>query len=131
MTEHPNVERLRRGFEAYARGDLAGLRDLVADGASLHFLGHTPLSGDYNGMDAVLGYFGRLRESGAAFRFEVHDLLAGDGHAVALLTATAERAGRRIEQKVVHVFHMRVDGKVLDWWNFWEDQAALDDLFRA
>jgi hypothetical protein len=25
---------------------------------------------------------------------------------------------------------MRADGKVLDWWNFWEDQAALDDLFR-
>jgi hypothetical protein len=38
-------------------------------------------------------------------------------------------SGKRIEQKVVHVFHVNADGKATDWWNFWEDQAALDDLF--
>jgi ketosteroid isomerase-like protein len=87
------------------------------------------LSGAYNGLSEVLGYFARLRESGAAFRFEVRDLLADDEHAVAMLTGTAERSGKRIEQMVVHVFHTNADGKVTDWWNFWEDQAALDDLF--
>jgi hypothetical protein len=39
-------------------------------------------------------------------------------------------SGKRIEQKVVHVFHVNADGKATDWWNFWEDQAALDDLLR-
>ena len=42
----------------------------------------------------------------------------------------AERAGKRIEQKVVHVFHLNAEGKVSDWWNLWEDQAALDGLFE-
>jgi uncharacterized protein len=129
MAEHPNVQRLRRGYEAYGTGDLATLRDMFADDIAFHFLGHTPLSGDYNGLGEVLGYFGRLQQSGAGFKFEVHDLLADDEHAIGLVTGTAERAGKRVEQKVVHVFHMNADGKVSDWWNFWEDQAALDDLF--
>jgi ketosteroid isomerase-like protein len=47
---------------------------------------------------------------------------------VALLVGRAERSGERIEQKVVHVFHFDDDGKVTEWWNFWEDQEALDDL---
>jgi hypothetical protein len=29
---------------------------------------------------------------------------------------------------VVHVFHLNADGQVTEWWNFWEDQEALDDL---
>ena len=45
-----------------------------------------------------------------------------------LLAGVAERSGERIHQKVVHVFHLNADGQVTDWWNFWEDQEALDDL---
>ena len=130
MATHPNVERLRLGYAAYAKGDLATLRGLLADDVTFHFLGHTPLSGAYDGLGEVLGYFARLQQSGAAFTFEVHDLLADDEHAVAVLTGTAQRSGKRTEQKVVHVFHTNPDGKVTDWWNFWEDQAALDELFE-
>lgn len=130
MTNHPNVERLRQGYAAYAKGDLATLRGMLADDVTFHFLGHTPLSGTYNGLTEVLGYFARLQASGTAFSFEVHDLLADDEHAVALLAGVAERSGKRIEQKVIHVFHTNADGKVTDWWNFWEDQAALDKLFE-
>jgi hypothetical protein len=64
-----------------------------------------------------------------AFILEVRGLLADDEHEVALLGGTAERASRRIEQKVVHDFHLNDDGKITGWWNFWEGQAALDDLF--
>jgi hypothetical protein len=64
MADHPNVERLRRGYEAYARGDLATLRGMFADTITFHFLGHTQLSGTYNGLSEVLGYFERLQEIG-------------------------------------------------------------------
>jgi ketosteroid isomerase-like protein len=57
MADHPNVERLRRGYDAYARGDLATLRGMFADTITLHFLGHTQRSGTYNGPSEVLGYF--------------------------------------------------------------------------
>jgi ketosteroid isomerase-like protein len=103
MADHPNIQRLRQGYAAYAKGDLATLRGMLADDVTFHFLGHTPLSGTYHGLTEVLGEFARLRESGAAFRFELHDLLADDEHAVAMLAGTAERSGKRIQQKVVHV----------------------------
>jgi hypothetical protein len=45
----------------------------------------------YNRLTEVLNYFGRLQQSGAAFKFEVHALLADDEHPVALLASTAER----------------------------------------
>src|SRR4029453_2823121 len=122
MGNHPNVEGLRRGYEAYARGDLATLRGMFADTITFHFLGHTQLSGAYNGLSEVLGYFERLPEIGAAFRFEVHDLLVDDDHGVALLAGTAEREGERVEQKVVHVFHLNADGKAPAWGTFWGDQ---------
>lgn len=41
MAEHPNLQRLRLGYEAYANGDLVTLRDLLADDVGFHFLGHT------------------------------------------------------------------------------------------
>jgi hypothetical protein len=83
----------------------------------------------YSRLNEVFDYFGRLQQSGPAFILEVHSLLADDEHGVALPVGTAERASRRIEQKVVHDFHLNADGKITGWWNFWEDQAALDDLF--
>ena len=56
---------------------------------------------------------------------QVHDAVAGDGHAVVLGTVTAGRAGKRLHQRYTHVAHMR-DGKLAASWIFSEDQAALD-----
>ena len=45
MTEHPNVELTRRGYDAFAKGDLATLSELIAEDAAWHVLGVGPLSG--------------------------------------------------------------------------------------
>jgi uncharacterized protein len=55
MADRPSVEQLRRGYEAYARGDLATLRGMFADTITFPFLGYTQLSGAYNGLGEVLG----------------------------------------------------------------------------
>ena len=44
MTEHPNVELARRGYEAFAKGDLATLTELLADDVVWHVQGGGPLS---------------------------------------------------------------------------------------
>ncbi len=36
MAEHPNAEPIRRSFEAFARGDMAGMRSLVAENTVWH-----------------------------------------------------------------------------------------------
>jgi ketosteroid isomerase-like protein len=62
MTEHPNVELTRRGYDAFAKGDLATLSELIAEDAAWHVLGVGPLSGTYHGRNEIFGFFGRLAE---------------------------------------------------------------------
>ncbi len=134
MSEHPNVEVTRRGYEAFAHGDLAALSGLIADDVTWHVSGAGPLSGTYHGRDEVFGFFGRLaEETGGTFRLDVHDVLANDEHAVALCTLSASRSGKSIEVPVANVSHVRDgkvtvrDGKVTEFWGATTDpQASID-----
>lgn len=126
---HPNAESFRRGYEAFGQGDLDTLRDLMAPDCVWHVGGDSPLSGDYEGTDEILGFFGRIaQESGGTFNTEAHDILANDEHGVALTETTAERNGKRLVQRSVHVVHFD-DGKLSESWFFSEDQAAVDDFW--
>lgn len=129
MTTHPNLEIARAGYEAFAAGDMAGVNDLLADDIVWHSGGNNILTGDYEGKEAVLNYFGLLmQETGGSFKNDIHDLLANDDHGVALVTVSANRNGKSIEGNIVHVFHMR-DGKMTEFWSISEDQAQFDDFW--
>jgi uncharacterized protein len=127
VTEHPNVELTRRGYEAFAKGDLATLSELIADDVTWHQNGVGSLSGTYHGRDEVFGFFGRLAEETAGtFRLDVHDVLANDEHAVALCTVSASRGDKSIETPVANVSHLR-DGKLTEFWGAITDpQASID-----
>ncbi len=126
---HPNEQLVRRGYDAFSRGDMQTLRDLFNPDIVWHAPGRNQLSGDHRGVDAVLGYFGRSMElTGGSFSVEVHDVVANDQHAVGLNSVHAERAGKTLDDQNTLVFHV-VDGKVTEVWQFAADQYALDDLF--
>ena len=125
---HPNEETVRRAFDAFAKGDMDTLRDLMDQDAVWHSPGRNPLSGDYRGADEILGLFARLAElTGGTFRAELHDVVANDEHAVALYVTRAEREGRTLETKNVLVNHMR-DGKFTETWALSDDQYAGDEF---
>jgi uncharacterized protein len=127
MTEHPNVALTRRGYDAFAKADLATMAEVIADDVTWHVLGVGPLSGTYHGRDEVFGFFGRLaEETGGTFRLDVHDVLANDEHAVALCTLSASRGSKSVEFPVANVSHIR-DGKVTEFWTATTDpQASID-----
>src|SRR5258708_5358602 len=129
MTEHPNVELTRRGYAAFATGDLATMTELIADDVTWHVTGAGPLSGTYHGRDEVFGFFGRLAEETAGtFRLDIHDVLANDEHAVALCTLSATRWGKSLQVTVANVAHVR-DGKVTEFWGATEDPEATIDFW--
>ncbi|MDJ0925565.1 MAG: nuclear transport factor 2 family protein [Acidimicrobiia bacterium] len=129
MTDHPNLEAARTGYEAFANGDMATVSDLLADDIVWHAGGDNILTGVYEGKEAVFNYFGRLmQETGGSFKNDIHDMLANDDHGVALVTVHASRAGKSIEARVVHVFHMR-DGKMVEFWASAEDQSLFDEFW--
>jgi uncharacterized protein len=129
VTEHPNIDQMRRGYAAFASGDLATLGELMADDVVWHVRGAGPLSGDYHGRDQVFGFFGRLaEETDGTFRLDVHDILANDEHSAVLATLSATRNGKSIEVPVVNIEHMR-DGKGTEFWLATTDPEATLDFW--
>ena len=126
---HPNEELIRRGYEAFNQGDAATLRELFDPEIVWHFPGRSVLAGDHRGTDAVLGFFGRTQElTAGTFRAELHEVVADDQHTVGLHLATGEREGRTLEDHEVVVFHVR-DDKVVEAWQYLENQYAYDEFF--
>ena len=126
---HPNEDLLRRGYDAFARGDMAAIAELFADDIAWHVPGNNPLAGDYRGKDNVLAFFGKSVElTGGTLRVEVHDILANDEHGVALIHSSAQRGGKSLDDHGVQVFHIR-DGKAVETWTHQGDQAANDEFW--
>jgi uncharacterized protein len=72
-----------------------------------------------------------MQVTGGSFQLEVHDILANDEHSVTLATATAERDGKKLEGRAVHVTNPDAEGRVKEFWSFEEDQAAGDAFFSS
>jgi hypothetical protein len=125
---HPNEDLVRQGYDAFAKGDLDTLRKVFATDAVWHTPGHNVLAGDHRGIDAILGFFGQTMElSGGTFRVELHDVVAGDDHAVGLHVARGQRNGRTLEDRSVLVFHVR-DGQAVEVWQYNGDNDAVDQF---
>lgn len=126
---HPNEDLIRGGYEAFARGDVADVLSRFAEDIAWHVPGRSPIAGDYNGHQEVVGFFGKLQElTGGTFRLELHDLLAGDDHAVALVRASGERNGASRTFDAAHVWHVR-DGKATEFWGMSTTQYEDDEFW--
>lgn len=132
MAEHPNVLLLRRVLEAFATGDMAVLDELFADEVKLHQCGNHPLSGHFDGKQAVFAHWAALGQVTAGnMRIEVHDVVGGDDHVVALVNLAAGRPdGRTYDDLTVIVAHVRGE-KFTELWGIEYDQAAQNTFFSA
>jgi uncharacterized protein len=126
---HPNEDLVRRGFDAFAKGDMDTLGELLDADVAYHVPGRSSLAGDYHGRDEVLGLFARIFElSGGTYQVELHDAVANDEHTVALFTARGQREGTTLDDRSVLVSHVR-DGRFTEVWLFSEDLYAVDAFF--
>jgi uncharacterized protein len=125
---HPNEELARQGYKAFIKADMQRVADFFADDVVWHIGGRGPLAGDYRGKDEVLGFLAKTMEmTGGTFSLEIHDILANDEHAVALVVARGERQGKTLEDRQTHVLHIK-GGKVSEYWAHPGDQYAIDEF---
>lgn len=115
MAEHSHARLVREGYEAFQRGDMDTLRSLMTSDATHHVPGSHQLSGDFKGIDSVLGYYSKLYEgTGGTFKVELRHLLVdGRGHVVSLHRFTAQRGEKRIDATGGIVFRI-VGDKISD-----------------
>jgi ketosteroid isomerase-like protein len=123
---HPNEDLVRRGYEAFATGDMATLNELFSDNLVWHVPGHNQLSGDFRGKDEIFSSFQKVGElSGGTFKLDIHAILADDEHAVVLTRSTGQREGKTLDDNSVQVFHLK-DGMVTEQWLYPGDAEATD-----
>ena len=69
QSERDNLALVRRGFDAFATGDMAALTEPFAVDAVLKFVPTGVLAGNYRGRDQVFAWFGQLyQETNGTFR---------------------------------------------------------------
>ncbi|WP_369036030.1 nuclear transport factor 2 family protein [Streptomyces adonidis] len=126
MTEHPHAALVRKGYDAFSRGDMDTMRTLLAADAAQHVPGSHPLSGDFKGQDAIIGLYRRLAEEtdGTLRAILLNVLVDGRGHAVSVHRFTAERQGRRIDEIASIVFRV-VGDRITDL------DECLEDIDRS
>jgi ketosteroid isomerase-like protein len=131
MSAETNAEAMRRGYEAFSKGDMDTLRnELFTPDIVWHQSGRNQTSGDFRGVDDVIGLFGKLVQlTEGTFRVEVHDMLASEEHVVVLAQVHAQRAGKTLQNgQYSHVCHFR-DGKLSEAWIVNVDPYEGDDFF--
>lgn len=121
-----NAARIRKGYEAYNRGDVPVLVDLFADDIVWHFPGTSKLAGDHVGRDAVLAAVGQYAEAGAGtLNANVIDIMASDDHVTGIARDTASNANATLDIRSTVIFRMR-DGQVAEAWHYVDAPDALD-----
>ena len=95
-----NEDLVRQGYKAFGEGDMDTLKSLYAPDAVHSATGNNPLSGDYKGIDDILGYYGKLFElSGGTFAAELQSTRAeGDDTVVATHRDKGQRGDKTLDQ---------------------------------
>ena len=120
-TPKENVALIRKGFEAFNKGDVEALSTIIAKDCVQHLSGDNRFTGDHKGLDNCLAMYGELAaESDATFRAELERVYANDHRAVANFRSTATRKGKKLDQQSTLVFEI-TGGKITDL-----DELALD-----
>ena len=103
--ETQNIALVRRGYEAFAKGDIETLKTLFSADANWHALAAGVLPGNYRGVKAILGFFGQLaHETDGTMRVEPLTMAATGDHVFVLQRITGTRKGKTLDVKAVLFF---------------------------
>ena len=131
MSQQTDIDTIRNGFAAFARGDMETLRNEVfAPDAVWLIPGTGYYAGPKEGVEAILQFFADLFErSGGTLQVILDDAVAGDDHTISLSHNLAMRGDMSLDQKSVIVYEM-LDSRVTRAEQYYDD-TAYNDRFWA
>jgi uncharacterized protein len=124
-SEAQNIAIIRRGYEAFARGDIETLKTLFSTNANWHQVESGVLAGNYRGAQAILQFFGQLtHETLGSLHVDPQAMAASGDHVFVLERVTGTRKGKTMDTKEVLVFKLD-KGVVTDVTNFQSNHPAV------
>jgi uncharacterized protein len=127
MPTAEDVAVVRRLYAAVSARDLSAIAECFHEEAVWHLPGVNALSGTHRGWSAIrdnlLAKQGPL--SGGTFRAQLLDLAVGSEYIVAVVRATADRAGQRLDQTVCQLMRVQ-EGKIVEVRGHYSDESALN-----
>lgn len=128
-TETQNIAVVRRGYEAFAKGDIATLKTLFSPNANWHAVGTGVLRGNYQGAQAILEFFGQIgQETNGTMRVEPQTIAASGDHVFVLERVMGKRKGKTQDAQSVLVFKLD-KGIVNEVTEFQFDHPAVDQFW--
>lgn len=126
---HPNALVVRRLIAALSGQDRREINAVLAEDCVWRVPGDNVLSGVYDGRPAIMSLFGKMKRifTGPA-RFEVIDITASAGYAVAYQYGIVEVGGTTVRLRECLVYRIR-DGRVVEVDEFQSDERAFDAAF--
>ncbi|MFJ9827074.1 nuclear transport factor 2 family protein [Streptomyces sp. NPDC101160] len=128
--EHPHAALVRRGYEAFSKGDMEALAATMTSDCTHHAPGTTRFGGHFKGRDNVLAMFGEMFEyTGGTMRVELQGVYPdGRGHVISTHKWFAEHGDRGIEMRGAMFFTI-IGDKVSDVDQCVEDITELDTFY--
>lgn len=123
-----NVELVRRGYEAYARRDVAAVMALLDPGIEVVQTTLLPWGGVHRGLEGAQTFFRLLAEHTDAMPEPLAYIPAGsDVAVVGRLRGTARASGKPIDIDIVHVWTVR-EGRLVRFAAYIDTPAMLEAL---
>ncbi len=124
-----NLALIKRGYEAFAKGDLDFIREMSAPDCVWHTPGYGPFKLDYKNPEGVIEYLTSLFElSDGTFKSEPEAFFADDDRVVVLDHVTGTRKGKTLNTYLVHMFRVR-GGKVVETTTFASEPKRNEEFW--
>ena len=134
MSDQQNVEIVRRGYEAFGRGDIEGLVSLMADDVTWVTPGPSdlPTAGKRRGRDQVREFFRVVDELLQFDAFDPHTFIAQGDHVVVLGSDALKlkSSGEPLQESWAHTFTVK-NGQIVAFQEYLDTSALVAAMGRA
>lgn len=136
MAEHPNVARIRRGYDIrgesteFSDEDRGEIEDLFDADLVYHGQGTSRFSQDFKGRDQFFEVERKFAQL-VGMRQEVLKIFANEAHAIVIAQVHGEVDGVETTWQEAELFRFDENGKVTDTWGIPEDQQVVDDFWAG
>ena len=124
-----NVDVVQGAWDAFGRGDIDAVLDVIAPTAQTRVPGSVPWGGTYTGPEGFRDFLIKLDESFEQFSAIPEKVLGADDNHVIVVARTKgrTRAGGTLEGTAAWIYQLR-DGKIADAESFGDTAQILEAL---